>query len=85
MRLLAVLMFMAILIALQIFLAKRTGKWAGLVLPLIAFLIGLLYPLNMIVPADGVTLGFWLQMAVVWLMGNIPTIVFLAIYFAVRR
>lgn len=85
MRLLTVLIFMAILIVLQLCLSKRDSKWAGLVLPLIAFLIGLIYPLNMIAPADGLTIGFVLQMVLVWLMGNIPTIVFLGIYFAVRR
>lgn len=85
MRILALLIFMAILIALQLYLSKRSSKWAGLVLPLIAFLIGLIYPLNMIAPADGLTLGFVLQMVLVWLMGNIPTIAFLGIYFAVRK
>lgn len=85
MRFLAVLIFMAILIFLQIFLAKRENKWSGLILPVIAFLIGLIYPLNMVAPATGVTIGFWLQMVLIWLMGNIPTIVFLGIYFMVRN
>ena len=31
-------------IFLQIYLSKRESKWPGLVLPIIAFLWGLLYP-----------------------------------------
>ena len=71
-------------ILLQIFLSKRESKIPGLVLPIIAFLFGLLYPLNMIAPSEGVTAGFIVQMIVVWLLGNIPTIILLAIYFGCR-
>lgn len=69
------------LIALQVFLSKRENKWPGLALPAIAFVLSLLYPLNMPVPLDGVSAGFVFQMLAVWLLANIPTIVFLAIYF----
>ena len=71
-------------IFLQIYLSKRESKWPGLVLPIISFLFGLLYPLNMIAPSDGVTAGFIFQMILVWLLGNIPTIILLAIYFGCR-
>ena len=69
---------------LQIFLSKRESRWPGLVLPILAFLFGLLYPLNMIAPDEGVTVSFIIQMLIVWLMGNIPTIILLAIYFGCR-
>ena len=84
MRTLIVLLFIAGVIVLQVFLSKRESKWPGLVLPLIAFLFGLLYPLNMVAPSEGVTVGFIFQMILVWLLGNIPTIVLLAIYWSCR-
>ena len=84
MRALVILLFIAGVIVLQIFLSKRESKWPGLVLPIVAFLFGLLYPLNMIAPSEGVTVGFIFQMILVWLLGNIPTIILLAIYFGCR-
>lgn len=80
---LAVLVIAGI-VCLQIFLSKRESKWQGLVLPILAFLFGLLYPLNMIAPDEGVTVSFIIQMLIVWIMGNIPTIILLAIYFGCR-
>ena len=71
-------------ILLQIFLSRRESRWPGLVLPILAFLLGLLYPLNMVAPPEGVTAGLILQIILVWLLGNIPTIVLLAIYFGCR-
>ncbi len=53
-------------------------------LPIMAFLFGLLFPLNM-ASFDGLSVGFVLQMLLVWLLGNIPTIIFLAIYFGCRN
>lgn len=72
-------------ILLQIFLSKRESKWPGLVLPILCFLYGLLYPLNMMAPSDGISAGFVVQLIAVWLLGNIPTIVLLIIYFACRE
>ena len=72
-------------ILLQIYLSKRESKWPGLVFPIISFLFGLLHPLNMVAPSEGVTVGFIVQMIMVWLLGNIPTIIFLAIYFGCRE
>ena len=80
---LAVLVIAGI-VCLQIFLSKRESKWPGLVLPILAFMFGLLYPLNMVAPAEGVTVSFIIQMILVWIMGNIPTIILLAIYFSCR-
>ena len=80
---LAVLVIAGI-VCLQIFLSKRESKWPGLVLPIMAFLFGLLYPLNMIAPDEGITVSFIIQMLIVWFIGNIPTIILLAIYFGCR-
>ena len=71
-------------VLLQIYLSKRESRWPGLVLPIIAFLWGLLYPFNAAVPSRGVTVGFSFQMLLIWLLGNIPTIIFLAVYFGCR-
>lgn len=79
------LLLLAGMVVLQVFLSKRELRWPGLVLPAIAFLFGLLYPLNMVAPAEGVSAGFIVQMFVVWLLGNIPTALLLAIYFACRK
>ncbi len=83
MRTLIVLLLFAAVVLLQIFLSKRENKWSGLVLPAIAFCFALLYPLNMTVFCE-VTAAFILQMLIVWIMGNIPTFILLAIYFACR-
>jgi len=80
---LAVLVIAGI-VCLQIFLSKRESRWPGLVLPVLAFLFGLLYPLNMIAPDEGITVSFIIQMLIVWLIGNIPTIILLAIYYGCR-
>ena len=84
MRTFVVLLFIFGVIVLQIFLSKRESKWPGLVLPIITFLFSLLYPLNMSAPSGGITASFIFQMILVWLLGNIPTIIFLAIYFGCR-
>lgn len=85
MRTLVGLLFIVGVILLQIFLSKRESKWAGLVLPIISFLIALLYPLMMAAPAEGMTAGFIVQMVMAWLLANIPTAVLLAIYFGCRE
>lgn len=84
-NLIIVLAFFAGVVWLQVYLSKRESKWPGLVLPIISFLFSLLYPLNMVVPTGGVTAGFVGQMLLVWLLGNIPTMVLLAIYFGCRE
>lgn len=80
---LAVLVIAGI-VCLQIFLSKRESRWPGLVLPVLAFLFGLLYPLNMIAPDEGITVSFIIQMLIAWFIGNIPTIILLAIYYGCR-
>ncbi len=80
-----VILLMGGVVLLQIFLSKKEGRIPGLVLPVTAFLFSLLYPLNMAAPAGGLTAGFFLQLLLVWLMGNIPTLILLTIYFACRE
>lgn len=70
-----------IVIVLQVFLSKGESKWTGLALPAVAFIISFFYPLNMAVSSEGVDGEFIIQEISIWLLGNIPTIVLLAIYF----
>ena len=68
---------------LQIFLSKRESRWPGLVLPLLTFLWSLLGPLN--VMDTGSVSRNVLLVLVTLLAGNIPTLILLAIYWAVRE
>ena len=70
-------------IFLQIFLSKRESRWPGLVLPLLTFLWSLLGPLN--VMDTGSVSQNVLMVLVTLLVGNIPTLVLLAVYWAVRE
>ena len=80
-----ILLIMAGIVVLQVFLSKLESRWPGLVLPILAFLIGTLAPiLNMVAPEEGGTIGFIFEMLFVCLLSNIPTIVFLGIYFGCR-
>ena len=81
--LLFLLVFLIGGVFLQIFLSKRESRWPGLVLPLLAFLWSLLGPLN--VMDTGSISQNVLAVLVTLLAGNIPTLVLLAIYWAVRE
>lgn len=77
------------IVLLQAFLSKRESKWPGLVLPIISFLISFIYPLNMVVFTQLVTMQavlteIVLPLILLWLLGNIPTFILLAIYFGCR-
>ena len=70
-------------IFLQIFLSRRESRWPGLVLPLLSFLLSLLNVLN-IADTGSVSENVLLVLVTV-LIGNIPTLVLLAIYWAARE
>lgn len=70
------------MILLQIFLSKRESRRPGLVLPALTFLYSLVLLLNM---ARFVSMAHPALAALgVFLSGNIPTLILLAIYFACR-
>lgn len=70
-------------ICLQIFLSRRRSRWPGLVLPVISFLVSLLYLFNL---ADtGSVVQNILMALVTLLVSNLPTLVLLAIYWAGRE
>ena len=78
-------------IYLEFRLAKTERKWPGLVLPLVTFLYSLLVLFayaswDSIAPGSGVSIvGESVAFFFAFLIANIPTFVFLAIYFAVRE
>lgn len=72
-------------IFLQIFLSKKKSKWFGLILPTITFLYSLLMIFNIAV-FEGMTGGeIFMLIASTFLISNIPTIIFLGIYFGCRE
>lgn len=80
--LVVLLLFLAGIVLLQIFLSRRESRWPGLVLPLIAFLYSVLMVLN---AAYFVSMAHAvLTTALVFVIGNIPTLILLAIYSACR-
>lgn len=81
--LLILLVFMVGGVLLQIFLSRRESKWPGLVLPGISFLWSLLYLFNMM--DTGSVVQNILMAILTILLSNIPTLVLLAIYWAVRE
>lgn len=69
-------------ILLQIFLSKRENKWTGLILPVLTFLYSLVMVCN-VTSVDGKIP--WGPLLASFVMGNIPTVVLLAIYWACRE
>lgn len=81
--LLVLLVFLVGGVFLQIFLSRRESRWPGLVLPLLTFLQSLLLVLN--IGDTGSVSQNILTVLVTVLVGNIPTLVLLAIYWAARE
>ena len=77
------LVLLAGTILLQIFLSKRESKWPGLVLPAITFLCSVLMMLN--VTAMETARAVIAALLSAFIMGNIPTLILLAIYFVCRE
>ena len=69
-------------VLLQIFLSRRESKWPGLVLPLLTFLYALLMACSAVAYNGGIP---WGPILASLILGNIPTVILLAIYFACRE
>lgn len=72
-------------IFLQIFLSKKKSKWFGLILPTITFLYSLLMIFNIAIFEEMKGGEIFMLIASTFLISNIPTIVFLGIYFGSRE
>lgn len=85
MRLIFLSVLFIAIICLQIFLSKRKNKWVGLILPFFCFLLTLLIvPLNMAAPATGIHTNY-INLVIVFVLLNIPTIIFMTIYCVCRK
>ena len=69
-------------IFLQIFLSRREGKWPGLILPILSFLYSLVMAFSAVAYNGGIP---WGPILASLLLGNIPTVILLAIYAACRE
>lgn len=76
------LAFFAGIVFLQIFLSKRESKWPGLILPIISFIVALLFPLLNYMPSKDA--NYVVDMIVIFLLANIPTVILLGIYLGCR-
>ena len=69
-------------ILLQIYLSKRESKWPGLVLPALCMLYPILLVLNVAAVGDAGSVAATILASFV--LGSIPALILLAIYFACR-
>ena len=69
-------------ILLQIFLSKRERKWPGLLLPLLSLLYSLLMACSAVAYSEKI---IWGPILTSLILGNIPTVILLAIYAACRE
>ena len=78
----SILPFLIGLVVLQVFLSKRESKWPGLILPLLSFLYSLVMALSAAAYNGGIP---WGPILASLILGNIPTVILLAIYAACRE
>ena len=78
----SILPFLIGLVVLQVFLSKRESKWPGLILPLLSFLYSLVMALSAVAYNGTIP---WGPILASLILGNIPTVILLAIYFACRE
>ena len=69
-------------VLLQIFLSRQESKWPGLVLPLLTFLYALLMACSAVAYSEKI---IWGPILTSLILGNIPTVILLAIYAACRE
>ena len=89
-RVTTVLLLLLVLLAggvlLQIFLSRRRSRWPGLVLPGLTFLYSILMVLSVAAYGRVGESGFpWGPVLYSLILGNLPTLVLLAIYWAARE
>ena len=73
-------------VLLQIFLSRRRSRWPGLVLPGLTFLYSILMVLSVVAYGVAGESGFpWGPVLYSLILGNLPTLVLLAIYWAARE
>jgi len=79
------LIFLAGCIWLQIFLSKRENKWLGLIIPLICLVFAIMTVFSLSLYTNTGIISVLATVIPVFLISNIPTLLFLAIYLACRE
>lgn len=82
-RTIIALLFLVAIILLQIILSKKESKWLGLIIPIISFGLSILWILG--IPHYLSLSGLIFKVILVFIISNIPTTIFLAIYFIYRE
>lgn len=77
------LLFFVAIILLQIVLSKRENKWLGLIIPIISFGLSILWILG--IPYYLSLSGLTVKVILVFILTNIPTAIFLLIYFIYQK
>lgn len=72
-------------IFLQIFLSRRESKWFGFILPAITLFYSLLMVLSVAIYDGMGSMEIFILIGSIVLICNIPTIIFLGIYFGCRE
>ena len=81
----AIILMLVLLVGvpvLQVFLSRRENRWPGLLLPLLTFLYSLVKVCSVTAYEGGIP---WGPILASLILGNIPTVILLAIYFASRE
>lgn len=82
---LIILLIGAGIVALQIFLSRRESRFWGWILPFLFFLYSLLVIFSLRQPDSSTMFSMVAMVVLSFIMANIPTLVFLLIYFACRE
>lgn len=76
----------ALVVYLQIYFSKMKSRWIGLILPGISLIISIIMVLNIAEPSANISTAQRIAMVLsAFITSNIPTIILLAIYAAVRQ
>ncbi len=82
-NIIALAVTLAVLGAAQYFLSGMNSRWPGLILPGCSFALSLIWILNVAATED--LAAAILTMVFIFVLTNIPTLLLLAVYGAVRR
>jgi len=79
------LIFLTGIVILQIYLSKRENKWIGIILPIINIIFSIMAVLGLTAFLNQSIAQSIMQFVMVFLVGNIPTVILIIIYFDCRE
>ncbi len=77
------LVVLIIVVVAQVFLSRTKSRFPGLIMPVISFMFSLVASLGNVI-YSGLDIAFVLTVLMVFIIYNIPTVIFLGIYFSCR-